>query len=289
MHNLVRFPVQAWRFGRLVSSRFKTDRCNRVAQALSYTTLLATVPLTTVTFAVLSVFPVFQTWMTQIQDFIYGHFVPASGEAVQKYMLQFASKSAQLTAVGLLILLITAVMVMATIEQAFNEIWRVSQNRKLAYRFLIYWSILTLGPILFGLSLSITSYLVSLPLFASAGWQVLSDFRHVFLESLPVLFEILAFMLLYMVIPNVRVRWQHALIGSVFATILFEIAKRAFAEFVVHYSSYQLIYGAIAALPVFLIWIYLSWIVILLGAIFVAELPQWGTLDSKLNPRLKRR
>ncbi|HLQ24390.1 MAG TPA: YihY family inner membrane protein [Acidiferrobacterales bacterium] len=289
MHNLLRSPVQAWRLGRLVLSRFKADRCNRVAQALSYTTLLAVVPLTTVTFAVLSVLPVFQTWMTMIQNFIYGHFVPASGQAVQKYMLQFASKTAQLTAVGLLVLFITAVMVMATIEQVFNEIWRAPQNRKLAYRFLIYWSILTLGPILFGLSLSITSYLVSLPLFAHPRWQAFSDFRHFFLGSLPFLFEVLAFMLLYMVIPNVRVKWQHALTGSVFAAILFEIAKHGFTGFVLHYSSYQLIYGAIAALPVFLIWIYLSWIVILLGAIFVAELPLWGTLDAKLNPRLKKK
>src|SRR5712692_5560733 len=168
MHNLLRLPVQVWRFGRLVFSRFDADSCNRVAQALSYTTLLAIVPLTTVTFVVLSVFPVFQAWMTTIEDFIYGHFVPASGDAVQKYLLQFASKSAQLTAVGLVVLIITAVMVMETIEQVFNEIWRAPQNRKPAYRFLIYWSILTLGPILFGLSLSITSYLVSLPLFTHA-------------------------------------------------------------------------------------------------------------------------
>ncbi len=287
MRNIFRLPVQAWRFGRLVAARFGADRCNRVAQALSYTTLLAIVPLTTVTFAVLSIFPVFQKWMTTIQDFVYSHFVPASGQAVQKYLQVFASKSAQLTVVGLAVLVITAVMVMATIEQVFNEIWRAPQNRKLVYRFLIYWSILTLGPILFGLSLSITSYIVSLPLFAHAKWQVFSDFRHFFLGSLPFLFEILAFMLLYMVIPNMPVKWRHALAGSVFATVLFEVAKRGFAGFVIHYSSYRLIYGAIAALPVFLIWIYLSWIVILLGAIFVAELPQWGGLDANLRPRKK--
>lgn len=265
--------VRLWRFAKLVGARFGEDRLNRVAQALSYTTLLALVPLSTLVFGLFSVFPVFESWMTTVQTFLYQHFVPASGDVVQKYLNQFANKSAQLTAFGLLFLIVTALMLLATIEESFNEIWRAPQKRKWLNRFLGYWAILTLGPILVGLSISLTSYVVSLPLFKASYF--VGAARTVALNSLPVLAEILAFLLLYMVVPNVQVRFSHALIGAIFAAILFELTKRGFALFVVKYSSYRLIYGAIAALPVFLIWIYLSWVITLLGAILVAVLPQW--------------
>lgn len=271
--------IQFWRFTRLLGRRYSDDRLNRVAQALSYTTVLAVVPFTTVAFAILSVFPVFEEWMATIQTFIYKHFVPTSGDTVQYYLQQFSQKSAQLTAIGLLFLIVTALMLMETIEYTFNEIWRVQQKRKALHRFLTYWAILTLGPILLVVSLSLTSYVVSLPLFEKTmGGSV----RGFFLNSLPFLFEVLAFSLLYLAVPNTRVRWRHALAGSVFSAILFELAKWGFAYFVVHFSSYQLVYGAIATLPVFLIWIYLSWIIILLGAEFVAIAPGWGKLDPEL-------
>lgn len=261
------------RFAGLVFARFSEDRLNRVAQALSYTTLLSLVPLTTLAFGLFSVFPVFETWMNTIQTFLYQHFVPASGDVVQKYLNQFANKSAQLTAFGLLFLVVTALMLLATIEEAFNDIWRAPQKRKPLNRFLGYWAILTLGPLLLGLSLSLTSYVISLPLFKTGAF--LGGFRAFMLNSLPVLAEILAFVLLYVVVPNVQVRLKHALVGALFAALLFELGKRGFALFVVRYSSYRLIYGAIAALPVFLIWIYLSWAITLLGAVVVALMPAW--------------
>jgi membrane protein len=274
------YAVQFWRFARLLGRRYSDDRLNRVAQALSYTTVLAVVPFTTVAFAILSVFPVFEEWMATIQTFIYKHFVAASGDTVQYYLQQFSQKSAQLTAIGLLFLIVTALMLMETIEYTFNEIWRVQQKRKALYRFLTYWAILTLGPILLVVSLSLTSYVVSLPLFEKT---IGGGVRAFFLNSLPFLFETLAFALLYMVVPNTHVRWRHALAGCVLTAILFEVAKWGFAYFVVNFSAYQLIYGAIATLPVFLIWIYLSWMIILLGAEFVAIAPFWGKLDSQLG------
>lgn len=258
-----------WVFFRLVAARFNEDRLNSVAQALSYTTLLSLVPLTTLAFGLFSVFPVFEKWMMTLQAFLYSHFVPASGDVVQKYLNQFASKSAQLTAVGLLFLVVTALMLMATIEQTFNEIWRVTNRRKAVHRFLAYWAILTLGPLLLGLSLSLTSAVFSLAPFRGGGVSF-------FAGALPFLATAAAFMLLYMLVPNANVYWRHALVGSLIAAVLFEIAKRGFALIVVKYSSYQLVYGAIAALPVFLIWIYVSWAVILMGALWVALLPQWG-------------
>ncbi len=161
--------VRFWRFSRQVARHFGEDRCSRVAGALSFASILSLVPLTAVALGMLSVFPVFQSWMAAIQDFIYGNFVPATGEVVQKYLEQFAHKTGRLTALGLLFLAITSVLMMATIELAFNDIWRVRLQRKLLHRFLTYWAILTLGPFLIGVSLTLTSQLFSLPLFGGPG------------------------------------------------------------------------------------------------------------------------
>ena len=262
--------VRLWRFARQVARHFGEDRCSRVAGALSFASILSLVPLTAVALGMLSVFPVFQSWMAAIQDFIYGNFVPASGEVVQKYLEQFAHKTGRLTALGLLFLAITSVLMMATIELAFNDIWRVRQQRKLMHRFLTYWAILTLGPFLIGVSLTLTSQLFSLPLFGGPG--ILRGLRGVVQQGLPAVFEVLAFLMLYMLVPNAPVKWRHALLGSVCAALLFEVAKRGFAYYVTQVPTYQTIYGAVAALPIFLIWIYLSWLVVLLGAVVAANL-----------------
>lgn len=264
-------------FASLVVRRFREDRCNQVAEALSYTTLLSVVPLTTVAFALVSAFPVSRRWMGAFQAFIYTHFVPAAGAEVQKYLQQFSQKSAQLTAAGIGLLVVTSLMLMAMIEDSFNAIWRVPKERETVYRFLVYWAILTLGPLLAGISLSATYYVTSLPLFSYAPgvrW-----IRIVLGDVLPFILSTLVFLLLYMLVPNARVAWRHALYGSVFAAVLFAVAKYSFALFITHYSSYKFIYGALAALPVFLMWIYLSWIVILLGAVIVALLPEWERMQ----------
>lgn len=282
---------QTWRtsksnlrhFARLAFAQFQEDRLNRVAQALSYTTLLSLVPLTTLAFGVFSIFPVFQKWMLVMQNYLYSHFVPAAGDVVQRYLNQFASKSAQLTAFGLGFLIVTALMLMATIEETFNDIWRVPQKRKLVHRFLSYWAILTLGPILLGVSLSLTS-----ALFSFSGGNVGVGVWHAVLVSLPFVAEVCVFMLLYIVVPNATVSWRHALIGSMVTALLFEVAKRGFALVVIKYSSYRLVYGALAALPVFLIWIYVSWAVILMGALLVALMPQWGATNVETMNKTRR-
>jgi membrane protein len=271
------FP-QWKRFAAEVLQRFVQDRCQRVAGALSFTTLLSIVPLTAVLLAVLSLFPVFSTWMTVIQDFIYSNFVPTAGDLVQKYLTQFATKAGRLTAIGLLFLMVTAVMLMATIEEAFNDIWRVKNTRKLLHRFLSYWALLTLGPILLAVSLSLTSQLVALHSFDRA---VVSAMDRVLDVILPLVFEVGAAVLLYMVVPNAPVRWRHALAGGVFAAVLLEVAKYLFATSMKYFASYQLIYGALAALPIFLVWIYISWVIILLGAIVTATL---GTTAKANQP-----
>ena len=264
-----------WLFVRQVARRFEQDRCQRVAGALSFTTVLAIGPLTAVMLAVLSLAPGFSALMGVLQDFIYSNFVPAAGEVAQKYLTQVASKAGRLTAVGLLFLGVTAIMLMATIDQAFNDIWRVVNTRKLLHRFLAYWALLTLGPILVAASLSLTTKFFTSPFLGHAEATILRDVVNV---VLPLVFEFGAVVLLYTVVPNVTVLWRNALAGGLFAAVLLEAAKYLFAAAMKYFTTYQIIYGAIAALPVFLVWIYISWVIVLLGAIVAATLNdrQWA-------------
>jgi membrane protein len=243
-----------------LSSRFCADRCLVAAAGLSYGSLLSLVPLMTVAFAVLAAFPVFQAFSTDIQDFIFKNFVPAFGEQVESHLRQFVEQAKGLTSLGVLFLILAALLLMAEIERALNDIWHVRRRRRALSSFLVYWAVLSLGPVLIGVSLAITSYLVSLPLFshtAGLSWV---------LRAMPFVLSTLAFTLLYTVVPNRNVPLRHALVGAVVAAMLFELANRAFAFYVTHFPAYQIVYGALAAIPVFLIWIYVSWVVILLGA-----------------------
>ena len=280
------FLRACFRLLRWVVQRFREDRCTRVAGALSFTTLLALVPLTAVTFAIFSRFEIFESWMMMVQEFIYGNFVPASGEAVSRYLQKFAANAGKLTIWGLLFLFLTSLMLMATIERVFNDIWHVPHTRKRLHRYLSYGALLVLGPMLIGISLSSTSYLISLPLFSRDA--PLGGLKVFLMAAAPMSFEWLAFWALYVVVPNYRVRLRHGLIGSLFATVIFEIAKRGFAFFVTHFANYKAIYGAIAALPVFLIWIYLSWTIILAGAVMTATLPEWRRPQAVRHWRRKR-
>lgn len=277
---LTRFVRRIAAFSLLVLRRFVDDRCSVVAQGLSYTTLLAIVPLTTIVITAFSAFPVFKHWTDVLQGFVYGHFLPATGAEVEKYVRQFSNKSIQLTAAGVVVLMITSLMLMAMIEDSFNAIWRSPKRRDPVYRFLVYWAILTLGPLLTGVSLSVTYYVMALPLFSLAPFAWL---RIILADVLPFLLATLAFLLLYLAVPNARVGKTHALIGATFASVLFQLAKYAFALFILRFSSYRHIYGAVAVLPVFLMWVYLSWVIILMGALVTALLPSWGKLyDSTL-------
>ena len=195
--------------------------------------------------------------------------MPAAGAVVQKYLTQFAGKAGRLTAIGLLFLGATAIILMATIEQALNDIWRVANTRKLLYRFLAYGALLTLGPLLVALSLMLTSKLYLLPFLGRAEATLM---REVFDVVLPLVLELGAVVLLYTVVPNVPVLWRNAFAGGLFAAVLLEIAKYLFAASMKIFTAYQVVYGAIAALPVFLAWIYISWVIVLLGAIVAATL-----------------
>lgn len=251
-------------FLRYVAQTFYDDRCLRSSAALTYTTLLSLVPLSAVVFAVFAAFPVFDTFAAQIQSFVFENFVPTSGEAIQRYIEEFAGKTSRLTAIGTGFLILAALLLMNTIEGAMNDIWYIKSSRKAIPKFMVYWAMLTLGPILIGASLAATSYLTSLPLFGETA--LIAGLKAKLLALLPFFATAIACTLLYAIVPNTYVPLRNALTGAMVAAALFELAKKGFALYVTAFPTYEIIYGALATIPVFLVWLYLSWMVVLLGA-----------------------
>lgn len=250
-------------FTRFVLRRFLEDNCRQNAMVLTYTTLFAVVPVMTVMFSVLSAIPSLHHVSAEIQDFVLQHFIPSTGAVVQQHLQEFSRQARGLTVIGLGILFVTALMLLVTIEKSFNQIWKVHEERKGVVSFLRYWAVLSLGPLLLGAGFAISSYLASLKLFSTAA-SVVSD-AVPGLQLIPFVSTSLAFMLLYVTVPNCKVPLKAGFWGGLVAALLFELSKHAFGLFVSQFSSYTLVYGAFAAFPVFLIWIYLSWMIILLG------------------------
>ncbi len=266
METVSRQMQRQWHFIKLLGARFIEDQGLPSTASLTYTTLLSLVPLMTVSLAIFSAFPVSDRVAEQIQDFVFANFIPASGEVLQEYFQQFSNKASQLTGAGFVFLVVVALMLMANIDRAFNTIWRVKTKRRPLSLFIMYWSILSLGPLLIGVSMAVTSYLVSIPLLSDAAETLGVGAR--LLGLMPLLASAVAFTLLYAVVPNRRVPIRHAMAGGVLAAVLFELAKRGFAFYLTHFPAYEAIYGALAAIPIFLVWVYLSWLVTLLGAEF---------------------
>ncbi len=255
-------------FLRFLLRRFIDDDCFLAASALSYTTLLALVPLTATVLGVISMFPVYQRWGDALTIFLFNNFVPKAAANVADYIRSFASSARGMTGFGVAGVLVSSLLTMSSIENAFNRIWRVPTPRRPVARFLMYWAALTMGPLLAVLSLAISSYLFSLPMVAVAEQSALSKFG---LRLVPALLELIAFSAAYNVIPNRSVKLRHALAGGALATFLFEGAKYAIAYYLTR-ASYQQIYGALAVIPIFLLWIWVSWLVVLLGATFASAL-----------------
>ncbi|MDZ7791237.1 MAG: virulence factor BrkB family protein [Xanthomonadales bacterium] len=265
-------------FGSHLWRHFREDRSLEAAAALSYTSLLAVVPLMAVMLGVISAFPVFDQWANELESYIFSNFVPAAGDAVQEHLNQFVERTAGLTSAGTVFLILTALLLMSTIERSFNRIWRVAKPRGVTGRLLTYWSVLTLGPLLMGASLALTSYLAALPLLAPEAVRgILQAF---FLNLTPFFVALIGFALVFLVVPNRRVRLRHALFGALVSAVLFELAKRGFLLYVTHFPTYEKLYGALAAVPIFLVWIYVSWVVVLLGASVAAALTTFNYRKS---------
>ena len=253
-----------WQFIAYLFRRFNEDSCLTTAAALSYTTLLSLVPLTAVILAVLTAFPAFHHLTVKIQDFIFSNFVPATGEVVQDYLQQFTDKASDLSGPGIIFLILTALFLMNTIDAALNRIWRVHRNRNFMTKFLIYWAVLTLGPVLVAVSIVLTSYLASIPLLAESA--TISGMMHFLLTWLPLLATTLALTMLYVIVPNLTIPLYIGIGGGVLAALLFEAAKKGFTLYVASVPTYATVYGALSVIPIFLVWMYISWTIVLLGA-----------------------
>jgi len=253
------------RFTRYVLYHFYKDDCTYRAAALTYTFLLSLVPLLSVSFVVVSAFPASKQLVSDMEGFIFKHLVATSGEVVQTYIQGFVEKVSHLSVAGTAFLFVTAVLMMFTVEQAFNIIWRVRRQRKFISALLMYWAMLTLSPLLIGVSLAASSYVVSIPLIHGTVQSLgLSD--GLLLNYAPFLLVMMCFTILYMAVPNCIVVTSHALLGGVVAAVLFESAKWGFTLYISHFRTYTLLYGTLATIPIFLIWVYISWLIILFGA-----------------------
>jgi membrane protein len=266
----------------LLRARFREDHLALTASSLTFTTTIALVPFITVALAVFTAFPMFAKFQDVLQKWLIESLIPDNiARQVLGYLTQFAGKASKLGAAGLVILLTTALALFFTIDRTLNAIWRVPKPRPFAQRVLVYWAAITLGPLLLGASLTATSYALT----ASRG------IVGVMPGGLGFALDLLQFALmaggmaaLYYYVPNTRVRWGHAWTGGVFVAAGFELAKKLLAVYLAKVPTYSLVYGAFATLPILLIWIYVAWIIVLLGAVIAASLPGLQSA-TKQRPR----
>lgn len=244
------------------------DRILLSAGSLAFQTVLSLVPLMAVTLSILSISPFFDTFQQYVDDFILMNFMPASGEVIREYLWQFIRKTSTVPTLGGIFLFIIALFLISTIDTTINHIWGVDAPRKFFQAFTLYWTVLTLGPVFIGSSLVATSYVWYT--FFTEGFM--ADLQARLLMMLPVLNSFLGFLLLYILVPNKRVRFVHAISGAMLASLLFELSKKWFSFYVSTFATFEHIYGALAVIPLLFFWIYLIWVVVLTGAEFVYSL-----------------
>ena len=250
---------------------FRADQLGLTASSLTFTTIISIVPLFTVALAIFSVFPMFAKMQTGLQQLLVDSLIPDNiARQVLSYLGQFATKASKIGWVGAAAFLVSALTLILTIDRKLNDIWRVRTTRHLARRIVVYWTLLTLGPLLMGLSLSFSSYVMS----ASKGWvSVLPGGVKVLLDVVEFIVIATSLAAMYRFVPNTQVRWTHALLGGVFAASGLELAKRVLAWYLAQVPTISAVYGAFATVPILLIWIYVAWVIVLLGAVVAAYLP----------------
>jgi membrane protein len=256
---------------RTLRQRFREDRLGLTASSLTFTTLIALVPLVTVMLAIFTAFPIFSSFQVALEKYFLQSLVPDNiAKPVLRALTQFAAKANRLGTVGLVFLGATALALMLTIDRTLNAIWRVRKPRPIAQRVLVYWAALTLGPLVLGMSLSLTSYALS----ASRGLVgVMPGTVSLLLNTTEFALLAAAMAGLFHYVPNTSVRWRHALAGALFVAIAFEFAKKGLAWYVESVPTYSAVYGAFATAPILLLWIYLGWVIVLLGAVIAAYAP----------------
>ena len=260
-------------FANYIFNRFVEDRGWRMAAGLSYTSLLAIVPLTAIAFSMLAAFPVFENVRDQFQDAVFANLLPQSADSMREYFDQFIGNTTSLSAVGIIALALTAVLLLGTIEADMNTLFRVDRPRPLASRLLVFWAMITLGPLLLGASFSLSTYF-----FAATQWMALDVLKGPLgfvTQMVPTLIIIVLLILFYFTIPNRPVQVLSACAGGITAGLLFALLRKVFGWYVATFPTYQNIYGALSVIPIFLIWMYLSWTVVLMGAVMTASVSEW--------------
>jgi membrane protein len=254
---------------RIFIARCKQDNITISAGHLAYVTLLSLVPFIMVTFTIMSAFPAFAEVRSKLEHFVFSNFVPTASDVVHQYMTDFVGNASQMSAIGILSLLVVALLLISNVDKTLNRIWRTESDRPIVYTFAIYWMVITLGPLLIGSSVIVSSYLTGLAAFTEEYTPGLGT---LLLSLVPSGTAMIAFAILYLVVPNRRVFVRHAISGAVVATIAFEMTKSGFALYVTNFPSYELIYGALAVVPILFLWVYLSWVIVLFGAEFTCSL-----------------
>tara|TARA_B110000093_G_scaffold122846_1_gene131534 strand:- start:2020 stop:3297 length:1278 start_codon:yes stop_codon:yes gene_type:complete len=267
--NLNKQAAIGWQFLTYLVFRFNRDGCRQSAAALTYMSLFAIVPMLTLMYSMFSLIPAFQDAGSQVEAWIFSKVLPSSGQEITSYLSEFSSQARKLSSVGAVILMVTSYLMLANIEKTFNHIWGTDGGRRGLSGFLLYWAILSLGPLLLAAGVVMKTYLLSFRLMVDEV-DALGIAQYLF-AYLPWLLTWMALTLLFVAVPNCKVRGQHAVIGGLVTTLLFESAKALFSSLVAH-SSYTSVYGAFAVIPLFLIWIYLLWVLILIGAELVRSL-----------------
>ena len=256
---------------RFSAERAGEEKLLQVASSLTFTTVLAIVPMLAVVLSLFTAFPVFQEFRVALEDFLTNSLMPPSvSDNIMDYLNQFARQASRLTAIGGVFLLITSLLLIMTIDKAFNDIWHVTRQRPLRQRALVYWAIITLGPVVAGASLWATSFVAR----ESLGLvRDVPEALSVAVSFIPLILTALGFATLFVMVPNREVLWRDALVGGCVTAVVLEIMKSAFAYYLTRFPTYTVIYGAFATLPIFLLWIYLSWLAVLLGAILASSAP----------------
>jgi membrane protein len=273
-------------FAKYSLRRFLADGCFAASGALSYTALVSLVPLAVIAFGSLSAFPIFSKVHDELVALVFRTLVPSIGEQAAWWFRTFADSAAQTTAIGVAGIAATGILLLVTVEDQLNLIWRVTSPRPWVQRILAYWTLITLGPLLTGISLSLSTYFEIAARQVGFGEEAVvwfaSSWLHSLARAVPAVLEFVALTLLYCLIPNCVVRWRDGAFGALIAAIAIEILKVGFSIYIGASSFYQTVYGALAIIPIFLFWMYISWMAVLLGAVVAAALPNWR-IDERVG------
>lgn len=282
--------VTVRKFVLFLARRAKSDMIFRVASSLSYTSLIAIVPLVAIGLAIFSVFPVFSEVRVQFQEMLLRNFVPNTEQEIILYLNQFVNATAKLTAVGVIGIVITAILLLSTIENGLNFIFKVYKPRSIRTKITLYWTVITLGPLLLGTGFSMRGYVFALQKFMP---DYFIDAEVFFTTIIPGLFTILSLVILYVLVPNKKVEIGNAVAGALVASVLFYIMRKIFALVISFSSVYTTLYGALAIIPIMLIWLYLIWVVVIFGAVVTASLGEFRenpeTAENQLPAPARRK